>query len=199
MFSQYWGSLVHSWPVGIDTDEWQPATREKDIDVIVYDKVLWNRRDKGSKFLSAVTGFLGARGRSYVVLRYGAYREEQFKELLGRSKSMIFLCEHETQGIAYQQALSCGVPIVAWDEGGAWKDPNYFPRRVCFEPVSSVPYFDSRCGEKFARIDEFNDCWSEFWGKLSNGLYNPRDYVLENLTLSKCAMDYIEHSINCGD
>ena len=43
---------------------------------------------------------------------------------------MIFLCEHETQGIAYQQALSRNVPILAWDRGGDWQDPTYYPERV---------------------------------------------------------------------
>ncbi|MEQ1895767.1 MAG: hypothetical protein ABL971_00105 [Vicinamibacterales bacterium] len=63
---------------------------------------------------------------------------------------MIFLCEHETQGIAYQQALSSGVPLLAWDRSGNWKDPSYYPEQVRFEPVSSVPYWDERCGMKFA-------------------------------------------------
>ena len=35
---------------------------------------------------------------------------------------MVFLCEHENQDIAYQQALACGVPILAWDRGGYWQD-----------------------------------------------------------------------------
>jgi glycosyltransferase involved in cell wall biosynthesis len=40
---------------------------------------------------------------------------------------MVFLCEHETQGFAYQQALSCGVPIIAWDRGGLLQDPKLLP------------------------------------------------------------------------
>jgi hypothetical protein len=55
--------------------------------------------------------------RSFAEIRYGFYREEEFWDLLGRSRTMIFLCASETQGIAYQQVLSCGVPILAWDRG----------------------------------------------------------------------------------
>ena len=36
---------------------------------------------------------------------------------------MIFLVEHETQGIAYQEAMACDVPILAWDQGN-WLDPK---------------------------------------------------------------------------
>jgi glycosyltransferase involved in cell wall biosynthesis len=73
-------------------------------------------------------------------MRYGYYREGDFLAVLSQCRTMIFLCEHETQGIAYQQALSCNVPILAWDRGGPWQDPAYFPDKVVFEPVTSVPY-----------------------------------------------------------
>ena len=41
------------------------------------------------------------------------YREEEYRAALNKCRAMVFLCEHETQGIAYQQALSCDVPIFA--------------------------------------------------------------------------------------
>src|SRR5713226_10393407 len=100
---------------------------------------------------------------SVETLRYGAYREEEFHKLLARSRVMVFLCEHETQGIAYQQALSCNVPILAWDRRGYWQDPSYFPHRVKFQPVTSVPYWDGRCGTTFGSIEEFAAAWPDFW------------------------------------
>ena len=105
---------------------------------------------------------------------------------------MIFLCEHETQGIAYQQALSCGVPILAWDQQGPWRDPSYYPKKVTFEPVTSVPYWDERCGLRFADISEFAFRWDEFWYAAGKNRYAPRSYILENLTLEKSALRYLE-------
>ncbi len=105
---------------------------------------------------------------------------------------MVYLCEHETQGIAYQQALSCGVPILAWERGGFWQDPSYFPHKVKFAPVSSVPYWDDRCGIKFKDITEFPTKLQEFLDKLARKQFAPRDYILENLTLEKCARRYVE-------
>jgi hypothetical protein len=55
-----------------------------------------------------------------------------------------------TQGIAYQQALSCGVPILARDRGGHSQDPSYYPHKVIFSLVTSVPYSDGRCGRRFS-------------------------------------------------
>ena len=106
---------------------------------------------------------------------------------------MVFLCEHETQGIAYQQALACGVPILAWDRGGEWQDPSYYPNKVKFGPVSSVPYWDIRCGVKFSEKDEFSCQLENFLGLLKKNILSPREYILENLTLEKCAEQYVCH------
>ena len=111
---------------------------------------------------------------------------------------MIFLCEHETQGIAYQQALSSGVPILAWDRGGFWRDPAYFPHKVVFEPVTSVPFWDDRCGRRFSDFTDFEMKWNAFWMEMQDNCFKPRDYILENLTLEKCARDYVEIARSCA-
>jgi hypothetical protein len=142
------------------------------------------------EILEPVRRILEAKGMSYAVMRYGHYREEEFERALRRSRSMIFLCEHETQGIAYQQALSSGVPIMAWDRAGPWRDPTYFPK-VVFGPVSSVPYWDGRCGSKFWDAEEFEENWAEFWSKVTKRSFSPRSYILENLSLELRAKEYV--------
>ena len=187
-----WGDAVEAWPVGIDTDSWKPtAGADKTFDVLLYDKVRWEHDRFESSLIEPVRAFLRREGRSHCELRYGSYREEEFQAALGKCRAMVFLCEHETQGIAYQQALSCGVPILAWDRGGFWQDPEYFPDRVQFTPVTSVPYWDERCGRKFAEFSAFEGEWSEFWRSVKSGVYDPRSYILENLTLERCAQDYL--------
>lgn len=198
MCEPYWGDAVMSWPVGIDTDLWRPQTVAKDIDVLLYDKVLWNRGEEASALIEPVRMALREKNRSFVELRYGSYREEEFLDALKRCRAMVFLCEHETQGIAYQQALSSGVPIFAWDRGGPWRDPSYYPHRVVFEPVTSVPYWDERCGMKFLGADDFAKKWDEFWEGVEEGRFAPRNYVLENLTLEKCARRYISIAESVG-
>lgn len=187
-----WGDMVKVWPVGIDTRTWEPAPPDdKDIDVLLYDKVLWNREERESGLIEPITSELQRRGLHFVTLRYGSYRDEDFRWLLSRSRMMIFLCEHETQGIAYQQALSCNVPILAWDHGGYWQDPSFYPHKVRFSPVSSVPYWDERCGVKFFSADDFPGKLEEFLERQRRAEFSPRDYILENLTLEKCARAYL--------
>lgn len=193
MCEPYYGDKVLAWPVGIDTDKWVPTPDDsKDIDILLYDKVRWEHDRYEGELITPIRFCLEHQGWKIAVIRYGFYREEEFHSLLKRSKAMLFLCEHETQGIAYQQALACGVPILAWERGGFWQDPSYFPHKVQFASVSSVPYWDERCGVKFKDISEFPAQLEEFLDKLSSKQFAPRDYILENLTLEKCAQHFVE-------
>jgi len=193
MCQPYYEDRVVAWPVGIDTETWiSTSTVSKDVDILLYDKVLWEHNRYEENIVNRVHSYLNQQDLAIEVIRYGFYQEQDFKNLLKRCKAMVFLCEHETQGIAYQQALSSGVPILAWDRGGYWQDPAYFPHRVKFAPVSSVPYWDDRCGIKFTGIEEFSSKLEEFLDKLQQNQFAPREYILENLTLEKCAQKYLD-------
>jgi glycosyltransferase involved in cell wall biosynthesis len=192
MCEPYWGGAIRAWPVGIDTDLWRPSVPEQKIyDVLLYDKVRWKHEHYNSLLLDPIREVLRKNGHTFLEMRYGYYCEEDFLAALSRCRTMIFLCEHETQGIAYQQALSCGVPILAWDRGGPWQDPAYFPDKVVFEPVTSVPYWDERCGRRFTGSSDFEMEWNMFWDAVNAKRYRSRDYILEHLTLEKCAWDYL--------
>ena len=194
MCEPYWGDRVDAWPVGIDTRLWRQAPEgDKACDVLLYNKVLWERPRQEACLVESVRAALRAEGVTFTELRYGDYREEEYRAALEKCRGMVFLCEHETQGIAYQQALSSGVPILAWDQGGPWRDPSYFPDRVVFGPVTSVPYWDSRCGERFADAGQFPSRLRHFLEGVQAGRYCPRDYILEHLTLAQCARRYVGH------
>jgi glycosyltransferase involved in cell wall biosynthesis len=200
MWKPYWDEAIAVWPVGIDTDRWRPVNAaQKSTDVLLYDKVRWDHEHYETRLIEPIRRKLKTSGRSFREIRYGFYREEEFQAALAECRSMIFLCEHETQGLAYLQALSCDVPILAWDRGGCWQDPSYFPHKVKFQPVVSVPYWDSRCGRTFASIDAFDDAWDRFWDEAQSGRFGPRSYVVENLTLEQCARQYIQHARSVSD
>jgi glycosyltransferase involved in cell wall biosynthesis len=200
MWRPIWDDPVAVWPVGIDTDRWQGSdAASKRVDVLLYDKVRWEHERYETTLIEPIRRKLRQAGRSFREIRYGFYREDEYRLALAACRTMIFLCEHETQGIAYLQALSCNVPILAWDRGGYWQDPAYFPDKVRFEPVTSVPYWDGRCGRTFGSIEQFGDAWDQFWDAFGAGCFRPRDYVLENLTLEKGARHYLQHVRSVAD
>lgn len=187
-----WAGPRAVWPAGVDTDLWQPPAGPAPAnEVLLYDKIHWERDHYEPALLQPIIDELTKAGVKIHHLRYGFYKEEDYRTLLKRVGSMVFLCEHETQGFAYLQALSSGVPLLAWDRGGPWKDPNYYPR-IQFEPVSSVPYFDERCGLRFRSIKDFREILPGFLNAVATRAFRPRDYVVENLTLSARAAAYLD-------
>jgi glycosyltransferase involved in cell wall biosynthesis len=194
MCEPHWGDRVSVWPVGIDTARWSPRPAIRpEFDVLLYDKIRWDYARFEPSLLDPIRAELARRGLRHAHLRYGHYREEQFVDLLPRCRAMIFLCEHETQGLAYQQALASGVPILAWDRGGFWQDPEFYPHRVQFGPVSSVPYWDARCGLTFSDAAAFPAALGEFWPRVEAGEFAPREFIVGQLTLEQAARHYCRH------
>lgn len=193
MCEPFYGEKVLSWAVGIDTDHWRPINgKPPKYELLIYNK-LGKRGDVFEETLiDPIIKILNNQQIKFQVINYGFYTPSLLKEMLTDSKAVIFLCEHETQGIAYQQILSTNTPILAYDPGGYWKDPAYYPHLVKYKPTSSVPYWDFRCGEKFNDIAEFEMNLSQFLMKANNGEYHPRQYIIENLSLEVAARKYIE-------
>lgn len=193
MYSTVWPGLVSVWPCGIDTERWAPAPdAAKDVDVLIYDKIAWQRDHYEASLIAPLVAELRKRGLRFVTLRYGAYREHELLDLSRRSRSMVYLSRHETQGIAAQQVLAADVPLFAWDEGGFWQDPKYFPDRVRFQPVTSVPFWDDRCGRKFKGSEDLLNSFAEFWSDVEKKRFAPRAMIVEQFTLEKRARAYLD-------
>jgi hypothetical protein len=151
---------------------------------------MWNRDVVRPALFNAIGESISRRRLLVEHIRYGSYTEREYRTLVARSKAMIFLCEHESQGLAYQECLSCDVPVLAWDQGWCL-DPNRFVWGQADIPATSVPYFDGRCGERFSGSEDFDDKLSLFLDKIQRFAYRPRDFVVENLTLTGSAQRFL--------
>ncbi|HEX6764031.1 MAG TPA: glycosyltransferase [Polyangiaceae bacterium] len=192
LFAPVYGAerCVH-WHAGIDIEEWPDLTfHPKDIDVLVYDKVRWHRDVLEKTMIGPALDLIEARGLSAQVVRYGKYDHASYRELLARSRTLLFLCEHETQGMAYQEAMASGLPVLAWDPG-TWVDPQsarYDSKPI---PACSVPFFDESCGDRFADAGSFESAVDRCWGRRET--LNPRGFVREKLSLRESAELYLGH------
>jgi glycosyltransferase involved in cell wall biosynthesis len=188
MFRPVYGDACVRWHAGIDTEVWRDTgSCGKDIDFLIYDKIRWNHDQLAGELLHPIEHHLRRRGLRIHTVRYKLHDHLTYRQLLQRSRAMIFLCEHETQGLAYQEALASNIPILAWDNG-YWLDPLW--RRVSERmiPASSVPFFSKECGERFAKLDEFQSALDIFLDRMDS--YEPRSFVIKNLSLQESATIY---------
>jgi hypothetical protein len=198
VYRPFYGDRCRVWPVGIETDLWAPVPGVgKDIDFLIYDKVHWNHEHYEQQLIGPIHACLAKRGLTTATIRYGHYNERQYQSLLARSRAMLFLSEHESQGLACLECLSSDVPVLAWDQGFCL-DPERFSWGQPVIPATSVPLFDDRCGLRFQSASDFRDRLTEFLDRLSAGQFQPRQYVLENLTLEKAAGHFLEICRECS-
>ncbi len=194
-YRPFFGNRVRVWAMGVDTDTYAPRPDiAKDVDFLVYNKLRWPGEHPEPGVREHCLRELDARGLRWREIVYGRYprgRESSYHAQVARSRAMLFLCENETQGFAYNEALSMGVPMLAWNPG-LWLDPNRHARGLSDCPASSVPYWDERCGEQFRRLGEFGGALDCFLERLRAGAYHPRNYILENLTLEQGARRYVQ-------
>ena len=154
------------WPVGIEEFN---NIREPNYDCLIYFK----RRDQSE--LDAVKQFLDRKNLTYKMVQYGGYGEDGFKQLVNSAKFCFLINGTESQGIAVQEIMSMGVPIIAWDIK-EWLDQGEAYR----VPATSIPYWDDRCGEVFFNIDDLEVTFSKFYATLDK--YDPKAFVKDTLS-----------------
>ena len=188
IFRPVYGDACVRWHAGIDLEEWRDArSHPKDIDFLIYDKIRWDHEKYAAQLIEPVCRKLEARGSRIEIIRYKQHDHATYRRLLQRSRAMIFFCEHETQGLAYQEALASNVPVLAWDNG-YWLDPLWQKVSADKIPASSVPFFSDQCGERFRTIKEFDSILDRFVERLSS--LRPRDYVAAHLSMEDSARIY---------
>lgn len=191
VYEPFYGDRCAVWPVGIDTEAWSPQTTPKEFDILIYDKIYWDRADRERDLLGPIEQCLSRHGMRVARIRYGEYQPGAYRALLLRSRAMLFFSGHESQGLAYQECLASNVPVLAWDQGWCL-DPNRFQWGTPEIPASSVPYFDARCGEKFRSAAEFEAQLDRFLERLRRDEFRPRDFILEHLTVERCSSAFLE-------
>jgi hypothetical protein len=167
-------------PFPVNTEKFKPIENNKKDKVFIYFK---RRNPKELEFIKCE---LDKREVPYAIFDYvRRYDENHYLQYLQQAKYGIILDAHESQGFAIEEALSCNVPLLVWC--AQTMNQEYGSR---YEPIpcTSVPYWDERCGEIFYKQEECGPKFDEFISKLDT--YKPREYVLENLSVEKCAENF---------
>lgn len=188
VFAPVYGDRIRPWFGGFDVSRFTDARAlTKTCDVLIYDKIYFNREHFYPATIGRFISMLEQRGLSYRVMRYGAHHYDDYIAALRTSRCMAFFAHQETQGMAYQECLASNVPIFAWDEG-TWPSPVVEELNRGPIACTSVPYFDARCGVTFT-IENMGSLWDAFFQSLDS--FEPRQFVAERLTLTESAALYL--------
>jgi hypothetical protein len=162
------------WPVGVAVP---PQSRANKIfDFLVFDKI-------GDNPLRAeIEGYLKSQNRSYRVLVYGKFRQEEYFNLLEQSRFEIYLSESESQGLAMFEAWARDVPTLVWERG-------YFEYRgQRLEANAASPHLVPQAGMRFKNFSEFKDVLAKF----EQAEYSPREYIINNFSNRICSGNYLK-------
>lgn len=166
---------VQSWFAGVDAEFWKPipgrqpiSTQGNTRSAIVY----W--KTEPESFCQEVEEVLGRHGWLIRRLRYGNYRQREYKETLANCRLAVFISRSESQGIALAEAWAMDVPTLVFNPG--WRPLE----GGGVETASAAPYLTRDCGQAWATLSELDALLTKIE---TEGLaFSPRNWVLGNMT-----------------
>lgn len=164
------------WPAGVSIPE--VASIQKNLDVLIY-----NKNPDEKDFVRTIQTRLTRDRKSFEVLTYGAFEQQDYFEKVARAKSLIYIGKSESQGLALQEAWARGTPTLVLEQSHF----NYRGYSFKAEKVSA-PYLNEQSG-MFFKKEEFDKKFSEFFEKINE--YSPYTYVKENLSDKVCAEKFL--------
>jgi len=164
-------------PFPVDVDTFSPVSRTGDP--VLYFK----HRDLA--LYKTVYAFFKKKFKKIKVFDYEErYKETAYLKAVANAPFAIWLGSHESQGFALEECLSAGCPILVINATDMSQEVSRKGKRSWgepgpFFPCTSAPYFDARCG-MITLPNNFEKDFDIFFASL--GKYDPRKYILENLS-----------------
>lgn len=175
---------VKSFPFPLILSDYTIPTDEKSTVLIYY-------KERISSELDIVENMLKSRSINYEIIRYGSYQESNYQSKLNKSKYVIWLGRHESQGFALESVMCKNIPLFVWGVTQRNQQLNCDPQfHKVKSVVSTVPYWSDQCGELFFTKEEIESSFDKFLSKLDD--YNPRKFVEDNLSIDICSNNLLK-------
>lgn len=148
-------------------------------------KCLLYQKTVPEALVSSVVETLNQKGIEFHRLVYGSFKQEEYFSHLKESSFVIYLTEHESQGLAIHEAWMANVPTLVWEPGIL-----QYQGRVLHLEKLSAPYLSPESGMHFKDKNSFEETLEVFLKKLPE--FQPREYSLKNFTNKISAEKYLK-------
>lgn len=174
-----WNAAIHtqfakltipyiSVPFGVNTQALTPVPPPPERT-----KVMLYFKNRCSEDYELALRYLQSTHPNYTVIRYGSYKDSEFKEVLRSTKFVLWIGSHESQGFALQETLAMNVPVLLWDATSMHQEVQHgrfvHHSRVCELPCTTATTWSAECGLRFTKAEELPsafqsmmDLWTEF-------------------------------------
>lgn len=184
---------LKEFPYSVDTFTFKPSDTplENEYDCIVYIK------RRSTSLINYTLSLLNQKGLKYLTFTYGSYKEEDYKYALQRTKFMLTLDAHESQGFGLEEAMSSGVPLLVMDATSMYDETNdgITPIYQNLKPknlfATSVPYWSDECGIKITQESELSEAVDKMMTTYKS--FTPRDYIVRTLSDEVCMKRILDY------
>lgn len=174
-------------PFGLDIES-QEKTKPYEYDCIIYYKA------RHPSILDFCEKFCTEKGLKHKIYSYGSYTRDDYINTLYKTRFVIWVGSHESQGFALEECLATNTPIFLYDvksmkdEYTNWcYNYNSYSEKLL---ATSAPYWNDQCGLKVYSNEEFINRFSEFIDLLDT--YTPDEYVKSTLTDKICFQRFLD-------
>lgn len=173
-------------PFPVDVDRFHPAMEKKKRFFLYFKSVHSSRLHFVIQYIQEHPEIFAE--YEYKIFTYGQYQEDYYLDWIKQSVFGIWVGRHESQGFAFQEAMSCGCPLFVYDietiKDECINDVHYiYIHKQGDYPLTSASYFDETCGIIYKKGEDIHAKFQEFHKQLSN--YQPRKFVIDYLTCSQ--------------
>ena len=170
-----------SLPFGLDIQAF-PKQEPYEYDCIIYYK------DVDPSRLEWCVSYITYFGLRYKLYRYGSYQRDEYLSTLQKTKFVIWLGRHESQGFGLEECLATNTPIYVYDVR-TMKEEYVNGRYIYLHHseqlfATAAPYWSDQCGIKVFSNEEFVARLPEFIAALPQ--YEPAKYIQNTLTDDIC-------------
>jgi glycosyltransferase involved in cell wall biosynthesis len=177
---------MKEFPFSVDTDKFKPLeySISKEYDCILYIK------RRSIYLIEYVKSLLHQKNINYIIFEYGSYNEDHYLDCLYKSKFLLSLDAHESQGFALEEAMAVNIPLLVMDTTSMYDEMSdginssyqyLYPKKLL---CTSVPYWSDECGIKITNQVDLSVSIDKIMNSYSS--FTPRDYILKTLSDEVC-------------